>query len=467
MGRQVAALRHDKRVDAQNLQTAQSEKDTLASKVKAHELRQGNLADEASRLKTELQLAQENLAKEREKSTVLLDLTRSMIDDQSKLRESLLPAIGVPPDIYLDIKASDGIMKIDQDVIREAISGPLKTAGFTVLDKVPDDRQFMWLQFRFDQLPVKGSELSAYSVSLECFAQAWHSGAVRAMPFFSRSSFGYAGSKSKYGTSVREAAAAFTDMLIEPLGKIDSAAQEIDSDMLDANHELAQANSRLNILDPDPAFEFESTGSGFLVSPQGLIVTNRHVVSEQEHIKVWIPSCRAFHDAALVGTDVLSDLALLRLTGDVKLPDSLKFPAVSDEGVAVGQAATTVGFPLPKIMGKEPKLSAGIINALSGYRDDSRFFQHSIPIQPGNSGGLLLSETGIVCGVVQSTLNALAMLGESGSLPQNVNYAIKSNRLLSFARSLGCDDELAGSGRSPISPAEAARLAVMVAVQDQ
>lgn len=68
--------------------------------------------------------------------------------------------------------------------------------------------------------------------------------------------------------------------------------------------------------------------------------------------------------------------------------------------------------------------------------DDARYFQISVPVQPGNSGGALVDERGNVVGVVSAKLSASATLKASGTLPENVNYAIKSSYLLSFLESV-------------------------------
>jgi len=67
-----------------------------------------------------------------------------------------------------------------------------------------------------------------------------------------------------------------------------------------------------------------------------------------------------------------------------------------------------------------------------GAGDDARYFQNSVPVQPGNSGGALVDERGNVVGVVSAKLNASAALRSNGALPENVNYAVKSSYLLSF-----------------------------------
>jgi S1-C subfamily serine protease len=69
-------------------------------------------------------------------------------------------------------------------------------------------------------------------------------------------------------------------------------------------------------------------------------------------------------------------------------------------------------------------------------QDDARYFQISLPVQPGNSGGELVDEHGNVVGVVSAKLNASAALATSGALPENVNYAVKSSFRLSFLESV-------------------------------
>ena len=74
----------------------------------------------------------------------------------------------------------------------------------------------------------------------------------------------------------------------------------------------------------------------------------------------------------------------------------------------------------------EGKLTKGAINGISGFMDDLRLYQISVPVQPGNSGGPLLDMDGNVTGVIVAVLDAKATFKITGSLPQNVNYALKS-----------------------------------------
>ncbi len=102
----------------------------------------------------------------------------------------------------------------------------------------------------------------------------------------------------------------------------------------------------------------------------------------------------------------------------------------------------TIGFPDPSLQGFSPKLAKGEIASLSGAGDDPRYFQISVPVQPGNSGGALVDERGNVIGIVSAKLDASAALAASGALPEvfadghQVNYAVKSSLLLSFLESV-------------------------------
>jgi S1-C subfamily serine protease len=96
----------------------------------------------------------------------------------------------------------------------------------------------------------------------------------------------------------------------------------------------------------------------------------------------------------------------------------------------------TVGFPDIGLQGFAPKLAKGEIASLSGVADDPRYFQISVPVQPGNSGGALVDAHGNVVGIVAAKLDASAALAATGALPENVYYAVKSSLLLSFLESV-------------------------------
>lgn len=202
-----------------------------------------------------------------------------------------------------------------------------------------------------------------------------------------------------------------------------------------------------------------AAGTGFFVSDDGYLITCEHVVrgAASFHVKTTEGSIAA----KLVKKDRAMDVALLKITGAFRA-----MPVAPEPRVKLGDSVFTIGFPNPAVQGVEPKLTRGEISSMAGIRDNPRHFQVSVQVQPGNSGGALVDERGNVVGVVTSRLNDLAAYESSGALPQNVNYAVKSEFLYGF---LSAIPELSGKLKSPhtksdreAASAAAERAAVLV-----
>ena len=176
----------------------------------------------------------------------------------------------------------------------------------------------------------------------------------------------------------------------------------------------------------------QASGSGFFITSTGIAVTNFHVVENASAVHI-IDAAGVKSEATILRVDRANDLALLQVNNR----GSTFLPVVSSSSIRRGEKVYALGFPRTSIQGIEPKLTDGIISSLSGMRDEPRTFQITNPIQPGNSGGPLLTDDGRVVGVVVSMFNAVRVLEVTGSLPQNVNYAIKSNYLLELVASVG------------------------------
>ena len=167
-----------------------------------------------------------------------------------------------------------------------------------------------------------------------------------------------------------------------------------------------------------------ASGSGFFVSEDGYLITNAHVVRNARHVKV--KSGGSVLPAEVVRVDETNDLALLKVSGHfIAL-------CISTNDVQLGDPVFTIGFPSIDLQGMQPKYTDGKISSLSGLMDDPTEYQISVPVQPGNSGGPLVDMAGRVKGVVLARLNDFAALRTMGSLPQNVNYAVKGNLLRNF-----------------------------------
>jgi len=96
-----------------------------------------------------------------------------------------------------------------------------------------------------------------------------------------------------------------------------------------------------------------------------------------------------------------------------------------------------IGYPLRGLLASGPSVTTGAISALAGIQDDTRMLQISAPVQPGNSGGPLLDDSGNVAGVVVGKLNALKIAAATGNLPENVNFAIKTAVAQAFLEANG------------------------------
>ena len=173
----------------------------------------------------------------------------------------------------------------------------------------------------------------------------------------------------------------------------------------------------------------KATGSGFFISSNGCIATNAHVINGAKTIWVSISNeIGTFkYSTKVLLSDTKNDVALLQIT-DEKFKGLSSIPYSVVEKADIGEKVFTIGYPLNDIMGNNYKLSDGIISAKSGIEDDIRFYQISVPLQPGNSGGPLFNSEGNIIGLTTSRLNSKAV----GTQIENVNYAIKSSYLLNL-----------------------------------
>ena len=171
-----------------------------------------------------------------------------------------------------------------------------------------------------------------------------------------------------------------------------------------------------------------NTGTGFFVSQDGYIITNYHVVEGANEI-IAITNDKRILKANFVKGDPFNDIALLKV-----ITTSKPLRISTDTSLGKGEEVLTLGYPLVAIQGQEPKATFGRINALTGIQGDIRFVQIDVPIQPGNSGGPLLNKKGQVIGVVTMTLSEVYKLKEKGIIPQNVNYAVKSDYIIPLIR---------------------------------
>lgn len=136
--------------------------------------------------------------------------------------------------------------------------------------------------------------------------------------------------------------------------------------------------------------EKKSTGSGFIVSANGLITTNYHVVEGADTAKVFLQSGEGFSVEGIVEMDDKRDFALIRIP-------AVNLPVVSlgnSDNVGIGEKVIAIGSPV----GLSGSVTEGILSQIR-LRDEYKMMQHDAAISPGSSGGPLFNEAGEVIGV--------------------------------------------------------------------
>jgi len=190
-----------------------------------------------------------------------------------------------------------------------------------------------------------------------------------------------------------------------------------------------------------PASKF--SGTGFALTSEGYLVTSYHVIQGADSLLVEGRNHQRYH-AEPVYSDVKHDLAILRIT-DKRFSGFGRLPYAIKSGQAdLGERVFTLGYPREDVVYGE-----GSLSARSGFEGDTAFYQVSIPVNPGNSGGPLLDERGNLIGVVSGRQNDA----------QSAAFATKSSYLVRLVDSLAATakadapyhlprhGQLAGSGR--------------------
>ncbi len=159
------------------------------------------------------------------------------------------------------------------------------------------------------------------------------------------------------------------------------------------------------------------TGSGVVISIDGYIVTNQHVIENAQKIMVLF-SDQTYREAELIGYDTLTDLALLK----VEAEDLVYIPLGDSDQVNVGQRVLAVGNPL----GFQQTVTSGIISALDrqvrvpGSEYAYTFIQTDAMINPGNSGGPLVDMNGNIIGINTAKVSLPGVEGIGFSIPSNI-----------------------------------------------
>lgn len=177
---------------------------------------------------------------------------------------------------------------------------------------------------------------------------------------------------------------------------------------------------------PQRAHKREATGSGFIVDKNGYIITNNHVVDKADHIKVKLPHDQTEYRAKLIGVDIETDLAVIKIDAGHSL---IPIKIGNSDAVQVGDPAVAIGSPF----GLEATVTSGIVSAtareVAGSQQFQRFIQTDAAINPGNSGGPLLNINGEVIGI------NTAIATQSGGY-QGIGFALPINTAVNVYNSI-------------------------------
>jgi S1-C subfamily serine protease len=178
-------------------------------------------------------------------------------------------------------------------------------------------------------------------------------------------------------------------------------------------------------------FSSTSAGSGIILTSDGEVLTNAHVVNGASSIQVTLNGESQSRTATLVGIDTSADLALLRITGASGLPTvtigKSSEMAVGDDVVAIGNALALQGGPT---------VTSGIVSALNRSIDTESgrmtgLIQTDAAISSGNSGGPLVNAAGQVIGI-----NSAAAASTQNTTAQNIDFAIPIDKAMTVVHQL-------------------------------
>lgn len=158
----------------------------------------------------------------------------------------------------------------------------------------------------------------------------------------------------------------------------------------------------------DEAGEVAGTGSAFVVTEDGKLITNYHVIQDVYSARVKFPDGKTYPVESVLAYDVQRDVAVLRINAK----GLVTLPLGDSDSLVSGQTVYTIGSP----QGLDNTIANGIVSATNRVVEGQKYIQTTAPISPGSSGGALLDGYGRCVGITSGTLSG-----------QNLNFAVPIN----------------------------------------
>lgn len=164
-------------------------------------------------------------------------------------------------------------------------------------------------------------------------------------------------------------------------------------------------------------FEQIGTGSGVIISSDGYIVTNNHVIESANQLEITLNNNKKY-EAEIIGTDKKNDIALLKIDAEIALPF---IPFANSDNIQIGEWVLAVGNPY----NLTSTVTAGIVSAkgrdLDGNGSIDSFIQTDAAVNPGNSGGALVNTRGELVGINTAISSRTgSFIGYSFAVPSNI-----------------------------------------------
>lgn len=183
------------------------------------------------------------------------------------------------------------------------------------------------------------------------------------------------------------------------------------------------------------------SASGFVVTSDGYVVTSAHVIEGCREVFVG-----NFGRARIAKVDRINDLALVKINARDLVPAPIRTQAPR-----LGETVYALGFPLADRLDNALNFTSGLVSALAGLENDRRAIQFTAPIQPGNSGGPLVDETGALIGIVRSKLGDAELLKTKGVTAQNISFAVRAQYVATFLATAGVQPIEVGPGKPKLA----------------
>ena len=195
------------------------------------------------------------------------------------------------------------------------------------------------------------------------------------------------------------------------------------------NPSIEENNNNKQNIDPNKIINAAS-GSGFIISSSGHVITNNHVIEGCNEVKIHYNGEK--YKASIIAKDDYNDIALLKANFTPSIIFSIK-----NGNAELLEDIYVAGYPFGDFFNSSVKITKGIVSSLSGFKNNFSNMQIDAALQPGNSGGPVIDYKGNVVGVAVAKLDLSTMVEIFDSVPENTNFAIKSSVVLNFLNANG------------------------------